>query len=199
MYEKPDRMDSTNKLVEGLRAGSYRDFDTLYRMYVGNLYGFVFGLTRSAEQTRSIVQDTFVKVWTGRSRLDASLPFKSYLFQISKHLIIDEFRKRLAEPRFEDYLDYCEHCELSEPAEAEHKLDYDRFVEELERAKQRLTPRQREIFELSKEEGLTSSEIAGRLGISEQTVYNQLSTALRILRSEISPGLGMLFMLFFTP
>jgi DNA-binding CsgD family transcriptional regulator len=50
---------------------------------------------------------------------------------------------------------------------------------------------------MSKEEGLTSSEIASKLGISEQTVYNQLSTALRLLKKEIKGTLLFFFTLFF--
>jgi len=119
------------------------------------------------------------------------------LFKISRNLIIDEFRKRLSEPLFEDYLNYCDEAVLSTPTEIERKLDFDLFVEELNRAKEKLTSRQREIFEMSKEEGLTSSEIASKLGISEQTVYNQLSTALRLLKKEIKGTLLFFFTLFF--
>lgn len=87
---------------------------------------------------------------------------------------------------------------ISTPTEIEKKLDFDLFVEELNRAKDKLTSRQREIFEMSKEEGLTSSEIASKLGISEQTVYNQLSTALRLLKKEIKGTLLFFFTLFFS-
>lgn len=48
--------------LKRLRLGSYRDFDALYKMYAGNLYGFVLGMTRSADLAGSIVQDTFIKV-----------------------------------------------------------------------------------------------------------------------------------------
>lgn len=64
-------------------------------------------------------------------------------------------------------------------------LDYDRFVEALERAKQHLSPRQREIFELNKEYGMSISEISGELSVTEQVVRNQLSTALKALRTEL--------------
>ncbi len=183
--------------LKRLRLGSYRDFDALYKMYAGNLYGFVLGMTRSADLAGNIVQDTFIKVWINRELIDPDLSFKSYLFKISRNLIIDEFRKRLSEPLFEDYLNYCDEAVLSTPTEIERKLDFDLFVEELNRAKEKLTSRQREIFEMSKEEGLTSSEIASKLGISEQTVYNQLSTALRLLKKEIKGTLLFFFTLFF--
>lgn len=50
------------KHIEGLRCGSYNDFKVIYNRYAGNLYGFVFGLTRSHELSKDIVQDTFIKI-----------------------------------------------------------------------------------------------------------------------------------------
>ena len=47
------------------------------------------------------------------------------------------------------------------------------------------TPRQREIFELNKEQNLSVAEIAEQLCIKEQVVRNQLSTALKIIRAEL--------------
>ena len=51
--------------------------------------------------------------------------------------------------------------------------------------KEKLTPRQREIFELNKEQNLSVAEIAEQLCIKEQVVRNQLSTALKIIRAEL--------------
>jgi RNA polymerase sigma-70 factor (ECF subfamily) len=52
-----------------------------------------------------------------------------------------------------------------------------------------LTPRQKEIFLLSREEGLTHDEIAKRLGISSNTVKNHIVTTLNFLRTKIDNGL----------
>lgn len=184
------------KRLERLRAGSYRDFEILYKQYASNLYGFVWGLTRSTEQANEIVQDTFIKVWVNRANIDPEQPFRSYLFKIARNRMIDGFRKRADEPLFENYMNYCEEPTFGTPAEAEQQSDFDDFMSALKQAKQQLTPRQREVFELSKEEGLPSGEVAARLGISEQTVYNILSTALRLLKQKLK-GNSFLFTLFF--
>lgn len=184
------------KHIEGLRCGSYNDFKVIYNRYAGNLYGFVFGLTRSHELSKDIVQDTFIKIWTNRESIDPTQSFKSYLFKISHNLIIDEFRKRLNNPIFESYLDYSDNLPISNPFSVEQKLDYDLFVERLNKAKEKLTSRQKEIFELSKEMGMTSPQISEKLNISEQTIYNQLSAAIRILRKEVGSAF-LLFTIFF--
>ena len=62
---------------------------------------------------------------------------------------------------------------------------YDEFLSLLTEAKERLTPRERQIYEMSRDSQLTVSQIAGELGISEQTVKNHITSALRILRNAI--------------
>ena len=93
----------------------------------------------------------------------------------------------------EDYLDFKK--ELISTDNVEAKYDFDLFLKELEVAKQKLTPRQREIFVLNKEYNLSVTEIASRLSITEQVVRNQLSAALKLLRSELS-NYSYLFILF---
>lgn len=93
----------------------------------------------------------------------------------------------------EDYLDFKK--ELISTDDVEAKYDFDLFLKELEAAKQKLTPRQREIFVLNKEYNLSVTEIASRLSITEQVVRNQLSAALKVLRNELS-NYSYLFILF---
>ena len=144
----------TEKHLERLRYGSYNDFKIIYNKYAGSLYGFVFGLTRSHGLSKDIVQETFIKVWTYRENIDPAKSFKSWLFKISHHLIIDEFRKRLKDPVFESYLDYSDNLQISSSPSVEQKIDFDLFIDRLNKAKEKLTDRQKEIFELSKEMGM---------------------------------------------
>ena len=160
-------------------------------MFAGSLHGFVFSLTRSETLTHDIVQETFIKVWVGRENLRSELSFKSYLFRIARNHIIDEFRRRMNNPLFEDYMDYCDRVH-TESDRVEESIDFDEFHRRLDRAKGKLTPRQREIFEMNKMQGTPPRDIASAFGLSEQTVYNQLSIALRIIRKELER-----FVLFF--
>lgn len=184
------------KHIEGLKRGSYKDFKILYDTFSGNLYGFVFGLVKSESMAKEIVNETFIKIWINREKIDADQSFKSYLFKISKNNIIDSYRRQISNPVMEDYLDYSNSIQLSEN-NTFSQIDYDGFIEKLEQAKLKLTARQREIFELSKEQGLPSKEISQKLKISEQTTYNILSSAIRIIKKEIGPAGLILLTLFF--
>lgn len=171
-------------IIKKLREGSYEAFDTLYNVYADSLYGFVLLHTKSVVQAEDIVQDTFLKLWHMRSSLSVEGSFKSMLFTIAKNHVIDVFRQQINRANFEDYIAFCEDENLSDNTSVD-KIYYDDFLEKLAIAKQKLTPAQRNIFELSREEGLTNAEIAHNAGLSEQTVKNHLSATLKVLRAEL--------------
>lgn len=184
------------KHIEGLRKGSCEDFRVLYETFSGNLYGFVLGLTRSEADAREIVQETFVKVWINRAAIDPGASFKSYLFKISRNAAIDRFRRNTANPLFEDYIRHAESIRADDPG-AESLVDCGLFFQKIDEAKEKLSPRQREIFEMNKERGISPAEVASMLGVSEQTVYNQLSAALRKIKEHLGGSFLALLAIFF--
>lgn len=173
-----------NTLIEEVIAGSYKSYSTLYDIWVSHLYRFVYSLVKSEVIAQDIVQDTFVKVWTNRATLNPDLSFKSYLFTISYHLVLKEFRHQLNHPQMEDYMEYCNDL-TSTHTSADQQVSFDTFLVEVKKAKERLTPRQRQIFELSKEEDFSIAEIAEQLSLTDQSVRNQLSAALKVMREEL--------------
>ncbi len=181
------------RLLKELTEGSELSFNTLYNLWGSRLYHFAFSYLKSDSAAKDVVQEAFVKIWTNRTGIDPNASFKAYLFTISYHLLLKELRRQLNHPQMENYLEIKKG--LASAEDIETKYDFDLFLKELERAKQKLTPRQKEIFILSKEYNLTITEIASQLSITEQAVRNQLSAALKVLRSELS-NYSYLFILF---
>lgn len=184
-------------LLQQLKEGSYKAFTLLYEEYFDLLYGFVFSLTRSHNSTTEIVQETFIKVWVYRSKIDVDLPFKAWLYSMAKNLMFDQLRKQFRTPLFEDYLIHVSNESLSVDAN-EGSFDFHVFQQALAKTKRKLSPRQAEVFELCKEQGLSVEEVVRRLNISEQAVYNYLSQAMKIIREDLSPFMPLL-VLFFAP
>ena len=171
-------------IIRKLQKGSYEAFNTLYNQYADSLYGFALLHTKSEMQAEDIVQETFLKVWNLRASLSEKGSFKSLLFTIAKRDIIDAFRRQINRPDFEDYIHFCEDEHFVDN-NSEEQIYYDDFLEKLTLAKQKLTVSQRRIFEWSREEGMSNAEIAARSNLSEQTVKNHLSSALKIIRTEL--------------
>lgn len=187
-------LSETEKLVLDLKMGSYKAFEALYSKYFDLLYGYVFGMIRSHPQAKEIVQDTFIKVWLHRSKIDPELSFKAWLFKIAKNQLLNGIKKNLSDPVFEEYLKHCEDNNLL--AQSDQEFDLELFRIALEKAKQKLSPRQVQVFEMSKEEGLSAPEISKKLNISEAAVYNYLSQSLSTLKNEMKE-LSFVFFVFF--
>ena len=113
-----------------------------------------------------------------RDRLDENRSVKSYLFTISYRQMLKELKRQMKNPLMRDYV------EFSESLSIDHRqaYDYDIYVKTIEIAKESLSPRQREIWQMSREDGLSSMEIAEMLSIKEQVVRNQLSAAQRKIK-----------------
>lgn len=181
-------------LLNGLIAGSYESYTTLYDKWVSSLYRFVYSLVKSEEVAKDIVQETFIKIWTNRSGINVDCSFKSYLFTISYHMVLREFRRNISHPQMEDYMEYCNELTLADSS-TDRQCSFESFLVQFERAKKQLSPRQRQIFEMSKEYNLSIEEIAQKLSITEQSVRNQLTASLKVLRKELEPY-SLLFFLF---
>ena len=187
MYEK--------QLVNDLKQSSYQAFTQLYTIYSPLLFGFVFKTLKSRSRTSDIVQETFMRIWENRTIIDPDQSFKSFIFSIAHNLLISEYRRQINRPELIDYIEFTNDASLIDNS-TQYQLDLDDFISRLKKAKQQLPPRQKEIFELIKEQGMTSTQVAEQLGIGEQVVRNQLSISLSILKNYLKSYM-VLFLLFF--
>ncbi len=182
--------------IKELRGGSHKAFNAIYDMYADKLYSFALAHTKSQETAGDIVQETFLRLWTVRESLSVDGSLQSFLFTIANHRLIDLFRKQINKTEMELYIGYREEAGQEENTEAETKLLYDDFVKTLKLCKKLLTGRQLEIYELSREKGKTIEEISETLNLSEQTVKNQLTTALKKIRGGLLKT-NILYLLLF--
>lgn len=185
----------TNEIqyIKELRNGSYQAFTVIYEAYADRLYSFVLKQLKNRSLTQDIVQDTFLRLWDNREQLNSLGNLQALLFTIARHQVIDHFRKQVNELQFEDFMEYCENSAAD--ASPEDILLYDEFTQQLKKSKGILSQRECEIYELSREKNIPIKEIAEQLNLSEQTVKNYLTSALKLIRSELLKY-NLLFLFF---
>lgn len=188
-------VDILRSYINELQKGSHKAFNAIYDMYADKLYAFAFAHTKSKELAHDIVQDTFLKLWTMRETISCNGSLQSLLFTMSHHKMIDVFRSQINNVEFVDYIEYCEYAD-PEGNVTEKKIFFDDFLKALKLCKSVLPHRQLEIFEMSREKGKDIEEIAFLLDISEQTVKNQLTSAMKTLKTELSKY-NLLFVILF--
>ena len=169
--------------ISNLKRGSYKAFTQIYDEYADSIFSFALRQLRNRNAARDVVQDTFMKLWINRNMIDCSRNLKSFIFSIARYRIIDTLRRQMREPKFEEYIEHC--AEDPTDVSPEDIIMYEEFLSLVSMAKEKLTPRERQIYELSRDFLLSNSQIAEKLGISEQTVKNHLSAALHILREAL--------------
>jgi RNA polymerase sigma-70 factor, ECF subfamily len=172
-------------------------FDAIYNKYCHKLHQFVFMYLKQEEDAEGIVQEVFIKIWESRSKIDIYASFESFLFTIAYNATMSLLRKRLSETKSREYLK-----SLQQIDSADQVIDEIQFKElnnKVQSLLDGLTQRQRDIYLLSREEGLTHEEIAEKLNISKSTVNNHLVTIIKYLRSHIDKSLivNILFICLF--
>ncbi len=171
------------RLVQLLQRGNVAAFDSLFEGYSQKLFGFALKYFKNESDAEELVQEVFVKVWENRQTLKSELSFKSYLFTIALNRIRKHFNKKAVSLRYLESLQ-------NEPEFAEnhaiHEDNYESTLQQINLIIEQMPPRRREIFMKSKLEGKSSKEIAAELNISAGTVDNQVSEALRFIRSRLS-------------
>lgn len=166
-----------------LKKGDMAAFDAIYEQYSKRLYAFVFRYLKQEADTEEIVQEVFLKLWESRKKIDVYASFDSFLFTIAYNNTITLLRKKVNEKKYLEHL-----INRQQFNNADALIDEIHFREINRQVKlliDELTPRQKEIFLLSREEGLTHAEIAEKLHISVNTVKNHLVAALAFLKSNI--------------
>ncbi len=175
-----------------LKKGSFSAFDHIFSFYKERLYAFAIGYLKVSEDAQELVQEVFVKVWENRDTLDETRSFNSYLFTISKNTILNYFRKRATEQSYIDYIKQHTHLTYNK---AEDELEYEALLKKANTVIEQLPSRQKEIYRLSREKGLSNEEIARKLRISKKTVENQVTLAMKFLREQL--GREKLYVLLF--
>ncbi|MGF7042854.1 RNA polymerase sigma factor [Mucilaginibacter lappiensis] len=178
-------MLSETELVILIKAGDIQAFDEFYKRNWRALYQMAYRSTCSQEDAKDLVQTVFISLWNCRCSINPERYNTSYLFRILKNNIINFYKQDSArKKRLENLL---------HPDSTNHYTNEDNLIAKelsvvIEGEIRELPKKMQEVFILSRQQNLSVSEISETLNITQRTVKNQLSNALKILRTK----LGML-------
>jgi RNA polymerase sigma-70 factor (family 1) len=172
---------SESTLVRSLSKGNILAFNTLYKEYSGRLYRFSFGYLKSEAEAEELVQEVFTIIWEKRAELKEELSFKSFLFTIAFNIIRKHFRTKA-------YLsEYFKTGINADPdIQTSQNITYNSLYQYINELVNQLPSGRKKIFIKSRFEGQTIKEIAKELKIDHKTVENQLTDALRYIRTNLN-------------
>ncbi|MFD1602108.1 RNA polymerase sigma factor [Flavobacterium artemisiae] len=190
---KIDDYQNNDLLIEALRNGDESAYTYLIDTYHHKLCVYANSLVKNVYSAEDIVQNVFIKVWEQRTRLKSDHSLKSFLYKLAYNEFIDLYRKN--QSLFS--LEKSYHEALNGIVQEEDSESFQRVMNAVNKEIQNLPPKCKEVFILSKKEGLTNIEIAEHLDVSIKTVEAQITKAFSLLRSSLDEKIkSVLFLLF---
>lgn len=177
-----DQQAAISDLLLRSAQGDQAAFATLYKTTSSKLFAVLMAKLRDYDLAVEILQQTYVTIWDKASLFDPERgqPL-AWLIVIARNRAIDTLRARARQPDFEPVSESLPDLQPNVEAEATSVL----LRRTLDAAMSRLPENVAVALRMNTEEGLSSAEIAERLGVPVNTVKSRLRRGLARLRSDV--------------
>lgn len=187
--------NTENDLAVLIASGNQTAFTKLVDEKWRQVYGHALAYVKSSEKAQEITQDIFLKLWQNREKLTEVKNLENYLFILGRNHIVSEMRRRLTDtyPGVPDTLE-------EDVWVPDRQLQLKQSTQLLLKGIAALPPMRRQVFILSRMDGLTHEEISERLGIAKNTVKQHIVLSLNFLRDYVRnhPGAFLVLTIFFS-
>ncbi|MBA4407968.1 MAG: RNA polymerase sigma-70 factor [Bacteroidota bacterium] len=187
-------MDHTDdkELYLKFKEGDERAFQALFRKYYSAMCHFARQFLNDSELAEETVQDMFVKIWEKRKTLNIETSVKHYFFRSIHNQCLNQIQHEKIKKQYAGMVLESSHQDI----DPEHYYIEVGLIQRIEQSIDALPPKRKEIFRLSREQGMKYKEIADTLNISIKTVEAQMGLALKHLRYELKDFSNYLMTLF---
>lgn len=178
-----------SELLRKMAQGDDLAFTEIYHQYWKLLFSVAANKLNNLADAEEVVQDVFADLWKRRQEIDIRQSLKSYLAAAVKFQVYSLLYKRHRQRHHEKLLQQ----HTSHLSHVEEQFDLKALQEQLQQTTAQLPERCKLVYELSRDAGLSNKEIAQSLEISEKTVENQMTKALKHLRTSLKFFFSFLF------
>ena len=170
------------ELLTKLKEGDQKALRILFDQYYPYLVSIVLAHTKDLDMAKDVAQEVFLYIWNKREQLQIQTALKPYLRKAAINRMLNKLkRKRFQVLRSEEETEIY----ITQQTPETHLADKE-LGKLIQHTIDQLPERCRLIFQLCRMEGLSHKEVAEKLDISTKTIENQMTKALKILRSTIA-------------
>jgi RNA polymerase sigma-70 factor (family 1) len=187
MSHQPNDVES--EWLRKIAQGDEMAFTEIYRQYWKLLFSVAANKLNNLADAEEVVQDVFADLWKRRGEVNIRQSLKSWLAAAVKFQVYSLLHKRYRQRHHEQLMQQ----DAFTTSHVEEQYDLKALQEQLQQTTVRLPERCRLVYELSREAGLSNKEIAQSLDISEKTVENQMTKALKHVRTSLKSLFSFLF------
>ncbi len=166
------------------KQGDKKAFTEIFEQYHGLVLNYVYRICQNRVLAEEVVQDVFTRLWTHRNGYNPEKPFEPYLLKMARNRLVDKTRRQAVRKTVP-----LEKMQETLVIQSHNTFDLKELQASYEESVQALPESEREVFILSRVEGLKYSEIAEVLEISPKTVEVRMTRALEFLRNRLKPFL----------
>jgi len=183
----------TEEIINRLKKDDKSAMDELFCSYYPRLYRFSKSIIKIENEIEDVLQNVFVKIWLNRQKIDNTETFNAYVFTITRNEVLNLIRDKIRDKSFKDELF---NLSVAEEYNTQSPVEYDEIKERIDNTVARLPKKRQHVFILSRTEGLSNKEIAQKLDISEKTVEDHITHAIKYIKSSLK-DMGIISILYF--
>jgi RNA polymerase sigma-70 factor (ECF subfamily) len=169
--------------INNIKNGDIKSFESFFRQFYQPLCEYASSLVKDYDLSEELVQDVFFQIWKKRADIKIQTTLQGYLYQSVKNECLQHIRHKAVEKKYAEKVqkDF-NHTEYFPTDE----LVVNEISDKINSTLESLPDKCKEIFKLSRFEGLKYSEIAEKLSVSVKTVESYMGKALKIFRENLS-------------
>ncbi len=166
------------ELMEKLNCGDVKTFNLLFRSYYKPLFFYALRITREHEACKDIIQETFSQFWEERKKIPVRYSINAYLYRMVRNKSLNYIQKQKRQAEGNQHYAYL----LPHHTAITTNLDHQKLLHLIDQQVELFPPRQKQVFLLSRKQGLSHKEIARQLGLSVKTVETFIFRSLKQLK-----------------
>jgi RNA polymerase sigma-70 factor (ECF subfamily) len=182
MQEINLKIVSDDELLLLFKAGDRNAYEQIYNRYWAIMYVYARKILTDEDDAQDVIQEVFTYLWDKGHELNIKSSLSLYLYTSVRYRIFDLIDHKKVRTDYKTYLQrFIQEGEYI----TDEQLREKELIAVIEKEVSLLPPKMREMFELSRKEGLSHKEIAEKLGVSDLTVKKQVSNAVKILKGKL--------------
>jgi len=181
------KANSDEVLFRALKKGNKKAFTLLYEKYWEKLYYIAFQHTQSTQESEDLVHEIFIDLWKNRKKIKINKTVSSYIFTSIKYKIFRLYDSKSVRKK---YLKNIKREKVNGLNNTETDLNFNELYNLIESEVDKLPERCKLIFKLRRFEDYSVEEVAQKLGISTNTVNNQMTKASKVLKLNLKEYLN---------
>lgn len=185
--------ETQQDILDRMQRGDKAALQELFEAYYPYVCNSMLRLVNDRTLVEDLAQDVFLRFWQKRDRIRINSSLKAYLGRMAVNEALAHLRSR---KHYSEEVDD-ERQALGADRSVEEQFLHGELADHIAAAIDRLPPKCRLVFTLSRYEDMSYKEIATQLDISVKTVENQMGKALRVLREDLRPYLSLFPVLLF--